>query len=52
MAATLRLLTLQGRDVVENSTGQDEHHRTRTFQEEYLDLLRAHGVQYDVRYLW
>jgi REP element-mobilizing transposase RayT len=32
--------------------GQREHHRTRTFQEEYLDLLQRHGVQYDERYLW
>jgi len=31
---------------------QEEHHRTRTFQEEYLALLRRSGVAYDERYLW
>ena len=32
--------------------GQDKHHRTRTFQEEYRELLRKHGVDYDERYVW
>ena len=31
---------------------QEEHHRVRSFQEEYLDLLREHGVEYTERYLW
>lgn len=31
---------------------QEEHHRKRTFQEEYLELLERSGVEYDVRYLW
>lgn len=31
---------------------QEEHHRTQTFQEEYLALLRKHGVDFDERYLW
>jgi putative transposase len=30
---------------------QDEHHRTRTFREEYLELLRRHGVEFDERYV-
>ena len=30
---------------------QDEHHRTRTFREEYLELLRRSGVEFDERYL-
>lgn len=30
---------------------QDEHHRTRTFREEYLDLLRRSGVEFDERYV-
>jgi putative transposase len=30
---------------------QEEHHRTRTFQEEYRDLLRKHGVDFDERYV-
>ena len=31
---------------------QEEHHRKRTFQEEYLELLQRCGVQFDERYLW
>jgi putative transposase len=31
---------------------QQEHHRTRTFQEEYREFLRKHGVAYDERYVW
>jgi REP element-mobilizing transposase RayT len=32
--------------------GQSEHHRKRTFQEEFLAMLQKHGIQYDERYLW
>jgi len=32
--------------------GQPEHHRTRTFQEEYRALLRRHGIDFDERYVW
>ena len=39
-------------DVIRYIQNQLEHHRTRTFQEEYLMLLERHGVEYDVRYLW
>jgi hypothetical protein len=31
---------------------QEEHHRTRTFQDEFRDLLRAHGIEWDERYVW
>jgi putative transposase len=31
---------------------QDEHHRKRTFQEEYRELLERCGVDFDERYLW
>jgi REP element-mobilizing transposase RayT len=31
---------------------QDEHHRTRTFQEEYRDFLSKYGVEFDERYVW
>jgi putative transposase len=31
---------------------QQEHHRTRTFQEEYREVLRKHGVPFDERYVW
>jgi REP element-mobilizing transposase RayT len=32
--------------------GQPEHHRKITFQEEFLELLKKHRVEYDERYLW
>jgi REP element-mobilizing transposase RayT len=32
--------------------GQEEHHRTRTFQEEYLEFLREYGIEYDERYVF
>ena len=31
---------------------QKEHHRRRSFQEEFLVLLKKHDVEYDERYLW
>jgi len=31
---------------------QEEHHRTRTFREEYLELLQRHGVEFDSRYVF
>ena len=31
---------------------QDEHHRTRTFQDEYRDFLKKYGIEYDERYVW
>jgi len=32
--------------------GQEEHHRNRTFQEEYLGFLKRYGIEYDDRYVW
>jgi len=31
---------------------QEEHHRKKTFQEEYIEFLKQSGVEYDERYLW
>ena len=31
---------------------QKEHHKKATFQEEYLAILKKHGIEYDERYLW
>jgi REP element-mobilizing transposase RayT len=31
---------------------QEEHHRQKTFQEEYVEFLKSSGVEYDERYLW
>ena len=32
--------------------GQKEHHRKRTFKEEFIQLLDKHGVEYDPRYVF
>ncbi len=39
-------------EVIHYIQNQREHHRKRTFQEEYLDFLRKHGIEYDERYVW
>jgi putative transposase len=31
---------------------QEEHHRKRTFQEEYLEFLQKMEIEFDERYLW
>lgn len=31
---------------------QEEHHRTRTFQDEFRLLLQRHGLTWDERYVW
>jgi len=31
---------------------QHEHHRKKSYQEEYLAFLKKHGIQYDERYVW
>jgi putative transposase len=31
--------------------GQEDHHRKRTFKEEYLDFLQRSGVDFDPQYL-
>lgn len=31
---------------------QEEHHRTKTFQDEYRAFLAKHGITYDERYVW
>ena len=31
---------------------QKEHHRKRSFQDEFIDLLDKHGIEYDRRYVF
>jgi REP element-mobilizing transposase RayT len=31
---------------------QKEHHRQQTFEEEYLAILKKHGIEYDERYVF
>ena len=39
-------------DTVSYIRSQADHHRKKTFQEEFLAFLKRHGIQYDERYLW
>jgi len=40
------------KDVVDQYiAGQERHHRGRSFEDEFLSLLRAYGVQYDERFV-
>lgn len=31
---------------------QTEHHKTRTFKEELVEMLNKHGVDFESKYLW
>lgn len=31
---------------------QEEHHRERSFQDEFREFLRRHGIEWDERYVW
>ena len=38
--------------VVRYIDAQEEHHRRRSFEEEFLNLLKRHRIEYDERFLW
>jgi len=38
--------------VIKYIKNQSEHHRNKTFQEEYLAFLKKYNVEYNERYLW
>lgn len=31
---------------------QKEHHRKKTFQDEYIEFLKKYNIEYDERYVW
>jgi hypothetical protein len=31
---------------------QETHHRKMSFEEEFIALLKKHGIAYDERFLW
>ena len=33
-------------------SNQEEHHKEKSFKEEYLTLLKAYDIEYDERYVW
>jgi REP element-mobilizing transposase RayT len=38
--------------VEEYIRNQEEHHRTRSFQEEYIEFLERHGIEFRLEYLF
>ena len=38
-------------NLIEYVKNQEEHHKIRTFKEEYLELLNEHGIEFDEKYL-
>ncbi|HUO85062.1 MAG TPA: IS200/IS605 family transposase [Thermoanaerobaculia bacterium] len=46
-------VSMSSRDrTIEYIRNQEKHHRKRTFQEEFLEILQKHGIDYDPRYVW
>ena len=39
----------RGRHYIRN---QEEHHRTKSFEEEFRAMLRAHNIDFDEAHLW
>ncbi len=37
--------------LIEYVKNQEEHHRIKTFKEEYIELLHEHGIEFDEKYL-
>ncbi len=42
----------QVEDTIAYIQNQAEHHRKRTFQEEFLAFLKKHEMEFDERYIW
>lgn len=38
--------------VIRYVNNQEEHHKRRSFQEEFVSLLEEHQIEYDPRYIW
>ncbi len=39
-------------DTIAYINRQEEHHHTRTFEEEFVGFLKRHGIEYDSRYVF
>jgi putative transposase len=42
----------QRNDLIINIMNQEEHHKTETFKEEYLGLLRKFGIEFKEEYVF
>lgn len=44
--------TIKEKDrLIEYVKNQEEHHKIKTFKEEYIELLNEHGIEFDEKYL-
>jgi putative transposase len=50
--AALSIGVSQVPDTKQYIANQREHHRTKTFEEEFIAFLERHGIEYDPRYVW
>ena len=50
--AAFSVSSSQERGVIDYIRKQEEHHRRQSFQEELLDLLERHGIEYDLKYVF
>ena len=39
-------------EIIQYIAHQEEHHKTKTFQEEYVAFLKKNAIEYDERYVW
>jgi hypothetical protein len=39
-------------DTIAYINSQQDHHRKRSFQDEFLAFLKIHEIEYDPRYIW
>mgnify|MGYP006307689323 CR=1 FL=1 len=42
----------QLRIVLQYIQRQKEHHKKRSFQEEFIEILEKHNIEYDPKYIW
>jgi putative transposase len=38
-------------NLIEYIKNQEEHHRIKTFEEEYIELLKEHHIEFEEKYL-
>ncbi|MDO8140087.1 MAG: IS200/IS605 family transposase [Candidatus Brocadiales bacterium] len=38
--------------IIQYIRSQQEHHRKKSFQEEFIDFLNKYGIEYDENYIW
>jgi REP element-mobilizing transposase RayT len=50
--AALSIGISQAPDTKQYIANQREHHRTKTFEEEFIAFLEKHGIEFDPRYVW